>query len=574
MIRKPIVIVFIFLLIASGLYLLLLNLFHPRIQFVFSLRSLYNGNLQLVLGDSNSLSLPSYPIDLHATQFFSSKVIEVPYKGDVSSMFIELDKNHPELFIQSVQVVVKQGYHQQELFRAQGSSLVPYIQRKQSIASANDEFVFVNHLAGQQVDFKAHLMFPGLKQAFITSTQVVGMCLTGSVLLALFICSAWMLFGTSYQTEYRIQWQRIPVLVYGVIMVLGIIVLNNIVTIIPDKESHENRNLASLPALTNQNVFDYPELLTQYTNDHFAFRNRLFSFHSLIRARYLKASSLPEEVIVGKDQWFFKQDPLAIQDMRRLSYLPETSLQQMVAMLRERITWLQQQGIRYYIMVPPNPERIYPDHYPDRYAVVPNVGHDRLDFYKRYLKEQLNLALIDPTDSLLFYRHVHDVYYSNDTHWNLFGAWVGYTDLIHYLQKDFPCLHPITYDQLDIKVSLAEKGDLAAMLGIEQYYPRNEIQVNLKDTSNRLEQSTTSDVVLHYHNTHLVDSCHLRAIVFRDSYSNYLLPYLNKHFEYCTYVWTYNFMHDMIAKEKPDLVILEAQQRVLYYALHAPNLFH
>lgn len=551
-----------------------MHLFQPRIQVVFSLRSLYNSNLQVVLSNSQSLPLPSYPIDLHATQFFSSKVIEVPYQGDVSSLSIQLDKNHPELFIQSVQVLVKQGYHQQELFRAQGSSLVPYIQQKTFIASANDEFVFVNHVTNQPIDFNAHRMLFGVKQAFMTSSQVVGRCLTGAIVLALFICSAWMLPGTSYQTEYRILWKQIPVLVYGVAIVLGIIVLNTILTIIPDKESHENRNLASLPALSYQNVFDYPEFLTQYTKDHFAFRNRLFSFHSLIRAHFLKGSSLPEEVIVGKDHWFFKQDPLAIQDMRRLSYLPETSLQQMVAMLRERITWLQQQGIRYYILVPPNPERIYRDHYPDRYTVVPNVGHDRLDFYKRYLQEQLNLTLIDPTDSLLFYRRVHDVYYSNDTHWNLFGAWAGYTDLIHHIQKDFPCLHPIPYDQLDIKESIAEKGDLADMLGIEQYYPRKEIQVNLKDTSIRLEQSTTSDVVLHYHNTHLVDSCHLRAMVFRDSYSNYLIPYLNKHFEYCTYVWTYNFMHDMISQEKPDVVILEAQQRVLFYALHAPNLFH
>jgi hypothetical protein len=59
--------------------------------------------------------------------------------------------------------------------------------------------------------------------------------------------------------------------------------------------------------------------------------------------------------------------------------------------------------------------------------------------------------------------------------------------------------------------------------------------------------------------------------MFRDSYSNYLIPFLNLHFKKATYVWSYDFLPQLIESDQPDIVILEVQQRAMIYGLLNQN---
>jgi hypothetical protein len=120
----------------------------------------------------------------------------------------------------------------------------------------------------------------------------------------------------------------------------------------------------------------------------------LFSAHSIFKAKLFQTASLPDQVIMGKNGWFFKNDPFAIRDARKINQFTQTEIDQMVFILKERLNWLNQRGIRYYIIVPPNHDRIYRENFPDKYSIVPNYGHDRLDYYKKILQEKLNFTIV------------------------------------------------------------------------------------------------------------------------------------------------------------------------------------
>ena len=54
-----------------------------------------------------------------------------------------------------------------------------------------------------------------------------------------------------------------------------------------------------------------------------------------------------------------------------------------------------------------------------------------------------------------------------------------------------------------------------------------------------------------------------RAVVFRDSFSNALIPYLSENFRRVLFVWTRDVEAKYVLREKPDIVIQEIAGRLL-----------
>jgi hypothetical protein len=54
-----------------------------------------------------------------------------------------------------------------------------------------------------------------------------------------------------------------------------------------------------------------------------------------------------------------------------------------------------------------------------------------------------------------------------------------------------------------------------------------------------------------------------KALVFRDSFSWQLIPFLSESFRSVVYVWTFDFLPELIEREQPDVVILECVERYL-----------
>src|SRR4029078_6955198 len=63
-----------------------------------------------------------------------------------------------------------------------------------------------------------------------------------------------------------------------------------------------------------------------------------------------------------------------------------------------------------------------------------------------------------------------------------------------------------------------------------------------------------------------------RAVIFRDSFTSLLAPYLSEHFSRAVYLWQNNFDAEEVLKEHADVVIEEIVGRHLHNFIPSPEL--
>lgn len=439
------------------------------------------------------------------------------------------------------------------------------------IMNATDRMLQIN-VEGKSA--RAHLNFSKGLQQFRQRAPLLSMIqqFGAALLIAFFV------FLTIYKAPrrdtkmpFRIQGSAgiLPAIVF--VMLLIFIFFDSILGCLPDMQNRENRSLTKFPALNSRSFFSFPEQFTTYANEHYTARNASFFMYSVLQAKLFQESVLPEKVIMGQRKWMYYYEEGSIKDFRRLTKIDSAEINNVMAILRSRIAWLEHRHIKYYVMVPPNKERIYPEFLPEGYAPMNGMGHNRLDYYKKMIRENTTARFIDPTDSLYVAKLRRDVYYHSDTHWNLYGGFIGYRCLMQELGKDFPKLMALQENDYTIDEQFNNEGDLSSMLALQNVYKRKEYLFSAKDSSKQLMANLPTEILLHYNNNRTVDSSNLKLLMFRDSYANYLIPFLNLHFKETTYIWNYEFMPDMIEKYKPDVVIFESLERFMSYALTMPN---
>ena len=54
-----------------------------------------------------------------------------------------------------------------------------------------------------------------------------------------------------------------------------------------------------------------------------------------------------------------------------------------------------------------------------------------------------------------------------------------------------------------------------------------------------------------------------RLLVFRDSFSVYMIPSISEHFSRSTYLWTPIFIPQVVIEERPDIVVHEVMELYL-----------
>jgi hypothetical protein len=63
-----------------------------------------------------------------------------------------------------------------------------------------------------------------------------------------------------------------------------------------------------------------------------------------------------------------------------------------------------------------------------------------------------------------------------------------------------------------------------------------------------------------------------RAVVFRDSFTTALAPFLAEHFSRAVFLWQKDFVPEQIVQEGADVVIYEIAGRNLYNFVASPTL--
>lgn len=250
---------------------------------------------------------------------------------------------------------------------------------------------------------------------------------------------------------------------------------------------------------------------------------------------------------------------LSLDDYQKTAPFKEADLKSMQERLDRIHDRLAAKGVMFLIVIPPNKNTIYPEHMPKE---VPIMGtQSRLDQVTEYEKQHGKTPILDLRPALIEASKSHPVYYSTDTHWNPYGAWVGYREILNVLQKDFPELKPYSLDDYVYLPLGMQPGDIASNLGqVSVEEEHFELALASRKPVDKWIATVGKNQVI---TTALPGSTLPRLLIFRDSFSDNLAPFLSDNFSRAVYVSSYSIDQHLIDAEKPDIVIYEATERWL-----------
>jgi alginate O-acetyltransferase complex protein AlgJ len=354
----------------------------------------------------------------------------------------------------------------------------------------------------------------------------------------------------------------------------------------PTPPLRENRELAAMPNLTLpisavlqhptgsggwsglfQALTWYPADFTRYFNDHFGFRGLLVRMHSLL---VLLGWPAKGDVIVGRQGWLFFGESRIRESYQASTPFTAQELANWQRELERRRDWLAAQGSDYLLVVAPEKSTMYPDFMP---ANIPRLGQQkRLDQLVGFLAENSNLQVIDPREALVEARAQRPTYYRTDSHWNDWGAFIVYQQILARLSERHPNLHPKSATDYTFLEYDTSGNDLAAMLGLEGLL-RDQAMTAEPATAARARRADTGVAQLpgmawwaQPEAREVPDEDAPRAIMVRDSFGTALIPFLSEHCRRIVYVHPYSMDEAVLLRERPSIVIEEMAERELQAA--------
>ncbi len=306
----------------------------------------------------------------------------------------------------------------------------------------------------------------------------------------------------------------------------------------------------------------------RYYKDSFSLRNILIYLNNLYKVK-LYGFSPVSKTIIGKNGWLFmakeSENVNEVDYFRSKKLFSKEELKHWRNTLEQRRDWLANRGILYFFIIVPNKSTIYSEFMPD--FIHPVRNQSRLDQLLNYLKKNSDFQIIDVRKVLINAKKDCEVYYKTDSHWNEYGAYIAYREIMKYIGKYFKNIKPMSISNFEIEIRNRFGGDLAITLSLQDtIYRENFIEfrskIPLKARGKRL--GNISKYV-----SQTCSECRVsglpNAVIVHDSFIHELKPFISEHFSRILYVWDWglNFYSDIIEKEKPKIVIEEMAERFL-----------
>lgn len=334
------------------------------------------------------------------------------------------------------------------------------------------------------------------------------------------------------------------------------------------QDTVEKRTLATKPLLFGEGGINinFGKDTEQWLGDHFYQRATIIELYTALNTWLEQKATgkiTNEKAFIGKDDWIFLKAENSVANFQNATLFSHDELIAIEHAIEARKKWLEQYGIAYYVFIAPDKNRVYPEYYPDGIFKVNNIG--RVEQLQEFLDKREKVHILYPYQELLNHKNEGLLYWKTDTHWNEHGGFIGYTVLMNAINRDFPDITPLKKDDFTLKEEAHLEGDVLSVL-----YP-----VKKQDVLNRyrdvlytrftpkqeydfifIKNEGTSGII--------TSSPHkYKVLVFRDSFTIALLPYLSQTFGDVEYIWSHNMnaYADYIVEKKPDIVIFEMVER-------------
>lgn len=344
----------------------------------------------------------------------------------------------------------------------------------------------------------------------------------------------------------------------------------------------EQRTLATLPPLPRDrhSLETFPARMDAFTADQFGFRSTLVRWNNLLHV-YLGVSP-SGDVIFGRHGWMFLGEGRLPDQNRGVDPLSATELDAFVNAMLARQRMLADRGIPLVVMPVPDKQSVYPEYLPD--WLQPRAPSRLRQAVDAMARAGLNVVDVQATltDSQ---RRGADTYMVTDTHWNCYGAWLGYQALMQkILPLDLPGVRELPASRVQFRENSAGRpGDFVVnQLHLEDLYTEPHRTICTIDDRRKVQARRLSGALVRMGAYSLPDEAvqqiHGRAdgvrrhrvLMFRDSFARSMAPFLLNSFDEILFTGQNKLSFDpaLVDFYQPDLVIYQFVERFL---AHPPD---
>lgn len=323
----------------------------------------------------------------------------------------------------------------------------------------------------------------------------------------------------------------------------------------------ENRVLAKTPKFDIKNISKFPKDFVIFFNDQFPLRSFLVRTNNQWKVSILN-SSTNKEVTIGRGDQLFLTADLNYTETLNADFFTESELSQINKNLKEVASYLNSKNIKFYVMIAPLAQSIYPENLPVNFRKVNNTS--KLDQIDKYLTSNTLIKFINPKDDLINTKAKSQLYRKYDSHWNSIGAFIVYNKLVGELSKDFPQIIPKKFNEYKITYKVSNRKDLESLLGLTNFYFETEpVLENINEQKKvNLPECAGLKIKCSFVEIEGKNKSYPKVLVYRDSFFSSLIPFFADHFSKSTYIWEqFPYSTELIEKEKPELVIFELTER-------------
>lgn len=332
-----------------------------------------------------------------------------------------------------------------------------------------------------------------------------------------------------------------------------------------DTNISEKRVLLEKPEFILKSIEDYPKSFETYYSDTFGFRKKMVSLNAIVKVKFFNTSPKKDKVFVGKNDWLFYWDKGIKQSYLNSSPFLKSDLGRYGNKIININEEAKNNNSLFISTIFPNKHTIYDEFIPSRIKSLKTKNESRINQYYSFLKKN-KIIHTDNRKVLLFEKAKHKLYLKNDSHWNSFGAYYTYKNIIDELFKlDSLVGAPLELEKFKVsRITDYKKGDLLNLMGIDN---RNSIFkdeyfrfINSNDKFNRvLNRYGENSIIVENENS----ENNYVVLFFGDSYSYELVQFLPNHFKKTIFVRDIAISKVLINKINPDIIIYGIVERNL-----------
>lgn len=332
-----------------------------------------------------------------------------------------------------------------------------------------------------------------------------------------------------------------------------------------DPTRYEMRVAAVLPRVpdTLARLENYPRRLENWHDDRLGLRDVMLRWRSIARLFVFGVTPAPD-VLPGKNGFLFYTANHTLEMLRGMHPFSAAELDAWVELLEARRALCERAGARYLFVIGPNKESIYPDFLPPGYDPV---GPTRLDQLVRAVRERTRVEFLDLRPALLAARERDKprryLYNEPGTHWDGRGNFIAYRAVAGAWQRHFPAVVP--FEGFEVRrVHVNENAD---SWGLRMYVqdlldPRGLwiFPPPGRERAVIVDDSQDFDAV---HRWRVDDPTLPKVLLFNDSFGGGLIRLLAQHCREFVFTLRPTADPELVAAEKPDLVMELWVERVL-----------